>query len=304
MQASAICRFMLCATLAVCCIESVVAADSMTLRKIQASGIISLGYWEAEFPFSFVGPGQRPSGYTLDICERIVDAVKHKMGLPDLDRRYVLVTAPTRFPLVESGAVDLECGVSTHTVERERRVAFTVTTFVAEGRLLSKRSAPVLQLKDMRGKVITSSIGTTSLANLQRLSAAEDLNIAIVPAENTLNGFHLVVADRAAAFAMDDALLRAILAAQPNPDDYVISDERLTVEPYAIMLTPGDPEFKRLADQVIIDLFKSGEMLRLYKKWFQSPVAPTGVNLSFPLYTSMKRLAADPTDSADPARYP
>ena len=287
---------------AACCAAG--AAESATLRKIRESGVITLGYREAEFPFSYLDQGQRPVGYTMDICDRIVNAVKQRLNMPDLERRYVQVESPTRIPLVSNGTVDLECGVTTNTVEREREVAFTITTFVAESRLVSKKSAPVMRLEDMRGKVVTSTVGTTSLTHLQELYSTKGLDMTILAAQDDPEAFRLVVTDRAAAYAMDDALLRGTVASQPDPGDYVISSERLSVEPYGIMLTKGDPEFKRLADQVITGLFSSGDIFKLYRKWFQSPIPPKGVNLAFPIFPSMQRLVAHPTDSPDPASYP
>ena len=287
---------------AACCAAG--AAESATLRKIRESGVITLGYREAEFPFSYLDQGQRPVGYTMDICDRIVNAVKQRLNMPDLERRYVQVESPTRIPLVSNGTVDLECGVTTNTVEREREVAFTITTFVAESRLVSKKSSPVMRLEDMRGKVVTSTVGTTSLTHLQELYSTKGLDMTILAAQDDPEAFRLVVTDRAAAYAMDDALLRGTVASQPDPGDYVISSERLSVEPYGIMLTKGDPEFKRLADQVIIGLFSSGDIFKLYRKWFQSPIPPKGVNLAFPIFPSMQRLVAHPTDSPDPASYP
>lgn len=287
---------------AACCAAG--GAESATLRKIRESGVITLGYREAEFPFSYLDQAQRPVGYTMDICDRIVNAVKQRLNMPDLERRYVQVESPTRIPLVSNGTVDLECGVTTNTVEREREVAFTITTFVAESRLVSKKSSPVMRLEDMRGKVVTSTVGTTSLTHLQELYSTKGLDMTILAAQDDPEAFRLVVTDRAAAYAMDDALLRGTVASQPDPGDYVISSERLSVEPYGIMLTKGDPEFKRLADQVIIGLFSSGDIFKLYRKWFQSPIPPKGVNLAFQIFPSMQRLVAHPTDSPDPASYP
>jgi glutamate/aspartate transport system substrate-binding protein len=128
--------------------------------------------------------------------------------------------------------------------------------------------------------------------------------MTILASKDDPEAFRLVATDRAAAYAMDDALLRGTIARSAQPDDYVVSSERLAVEPYGIMLAKGDPEFKRLADQVIVGLFKSGEILRLYRRWFQSPTAPRGINLAFPIFPSMLRLVAHPTDSPDPANYP
>jgi glutamate/aspartate transport system substrate-binding protein len=290
----------LCAAVA----TAAAAQESATLSKIRESGIITLGHRDSQFPFSYLDDAQRPIGYTMDICDRIVDAVQARLGLRDLERRYVQVTSATRIPMVSNGTVDLECGVTTNTVERERQVAFTMTTFVAESRLLSKKSAPVWRLEDLRGKVVTSTVGTTSLAHLQDLYARHGVDMTILASRDDPEAFRLVATDRAAAYAMDDALLRGTIARSAQPDEYVVSNERLSVEPYAIMLAKGDPEFKRLADQVIIGLFKSGEILRLYRRWFQSPTPPRGINLAFPIFPAMLRLVAHPTDSPDPANYP
>src|SRR5207244_2587665 len=140
------------------------AEDSATLRKIRESGVITIGYRESQFPFSYLDDAQHPVGYTMDICQRIAEAVRKRLGLRSLERRYVPVTSATRIPMVANGTVDLECGVTTNNAERQREVAFTITTFVAESRLVSRKAAPVMHLEDMSGKVITSTVGTTSLA--------------------------------------------------------------------------------------------------------------------------------------------
>jgi len=280
------------------------AEESATLRKIREAGVITLGYRESQLPFSYLDDAQHPIGYTMDICERIVEAVRRRLGLRDLERRYVPVSSATRIPLVSNGSVDLECGVTTNTAPRQREVAFTVTTFVAESRLLSRRGAPVMRLEDLRGKVVTSTVGTTSLTHLQALHAARGIDMDILAAKDDPDAFRLVATGRADAYAMDDALLRGAIARTGRPQDYVVSTERLAVEPYAIMLAKGDPAFKRLADETIVELFRSGDIYKLYGRWFQSPIPPRGVNLAFPLFPSMRRLVAQPTDSADPADYP
>jgi len=297
-------RLLIAALLALQCTFAAAAEDSPTLRKIRESGVITLGYRESQFPFSYLDGAQHPIGYTMDICGRIVEAVKQRLGLRDLERRYVPVTSATRIPLVANGTVDLECGVTTNTLEREREVAFTITTFVAESRLLSRKSAPVATLDDLRGKVVTSTVGTTSLTHLQELYATRGLDMTILAAKDDPDAFRLVATGRADAYAMDDALLRGTIARSGRPQDYVVSTERLAVEPYAIMLAKGDPAFKRLADETIVELFRSGDIYKLYGKWFQSPVPPRGLNLAFPLFPSMRRLVAQPTDSPDPADYP
>jgi glutamate/aspartate transport system substrate-binding protein len=290
----------------VCCAAAAQPAHaqtSPTLRKIRESGVITIAHRESSVPFSYLDDAQRPIGYSIAICDRIVEAVKLKLGLRDLERRYVPVSSATRVPMVANGTVDLECGVTTNNVERQKQVAFTVTTFVAASRLVSKKSSPVMKLEDLRGKAVTSTVGTTSLRHLQELYTGRHLDMSIVASKDDPDAFRLVETDRVAAYAMDDVLLRGTVALSRNPSDYVISDDALSVEPYGIMLSKSDPEFKRLADDAIVALFKSGEIQQLYRRWFQSPIPPHGINLNMPMLPAMQRVIEHPTDSPDPAVY-
>jgi len=277
--------------------------ESMTLRKIRAAGVISIGYRDGSVPFSYLDERRHPVGYSMDICLRIVDAVKTRLELPQLTVKLVPVTSATRIPLVVNGSVDLECGVTTNTVERQKQVAFTVTTFVAASRLLSKRSSPILTLNDLRGKSVVSTVGTTSIKYLPELNTQRGLDVTILAAKDDPDAFRLVETDRATAYAMDDVLLRSSVAVAHNPEDYVISAEALSVEPYGIMLGKGDPEFKKLADDTIAALFASRDIERLYRKWFDSPVPPKGINLKLPMHPALRRVIEHPTDSGDPAVY-
>jgi glutamate/aspartate transport system substrate-binding protein len=279
------------------------AQESPTLRKIREAGVVTIGYRESSVPFSYLDDAQRPVGYSMAICDRIVDAVKAQLQLPDLERRFVAVTSATRVPLVANGTVDLECGVTTNNVERQRQVAFTVTTYVAASRLVSKKTAPIVRLEDLRGKVVTSTVGTTSLRHLQELYASRGLTMTILAARDDPDAFRLVETDRAAGYAMDDVLLAATVARSRRPGDYLISEDALSVEPYGIMLSKDDRAFKRLADDAIVALFKSGDIHKLYRRWFESPIPPSGINLSLPMSAAMRRVVEHPTDSPDPATY-
>jgi glutamate/aspartate transport system substrate-binding protein len=277
--------------------------DSPTLRKIREAGVISLGYRDASVPFSYLDDAQRPIGYSVDICQRIVEAVKRRLGLRELEQRYVPVSSATRVSLVANGQVDLECGVTTNNAERQRKVAFTITTYVAASRLVSRRAAPVMKLDDLRQKIVASTVGTTSLHHLHDLSTNRGLEMQILAARDDPEAFRMVETGRAAAYAMDDVLLRATVAAARRPEDFVLSDEALSVEPYGIMLGRDDPEFKRVADEAIVTLFRTGEIFRLYQRWFQSPIPPRGLNLQLPMHPAMRRVVDRPTDSPDPAVY-
>lgn len=296
-------RWVLAFTVGLVTASTGVAAESMTLRKIRETGVVTIGYRDASIPLSYLDARQKPIGYSIDICRHIVDAVKAHLQMQELTTRMVLVNASTRIPLVANGTVDLECGVTTNNVERQQQVAFTVTTFVAESRVLSRKSSPVRTVSALNGKTVVSAAGTTSVRHLQDLGRRRSMGLTILAARDETEALRMVDTDRANAYAMDDVLLRSAAAASGHPEDYLISDDALSVEPYAIMLNRDDPEFKRLADEAIVQLFKSGEIYRLYHQWFRSPIPPKGTNLQMPLSPALERVYQRPTDSPDPATY-
>jgi glutamate/aspartate transport system substrate-binding protein len=254
-------------------------------------------------PFSYLDGRQRPVGYSMDICMHIVEAVKQRLKLPGLNVKLTPVTSATRVPLVVNHAVDLECGTTTNTLERQETVAFLNTTFIATGRLLSKQSARISDIEDLRGQAVVSTAGTTSMRNLVALNAARGLQMRILAGKDHADSFHLVDTDRAIAFAMDDVLLYSLAALSKRPAAYYISTEPLSIEPYGIVVRKNDPEFKRLGDEVIAGLFKSGEIGRIYQRWFQSPIPPRQINLQLPMSAPLMKAIVQPTDSGDPAHY-
>lgn len=280
------------------------AADGPTLARVRETGVIVIGYRPASLPFSYLDAQLRPTGYTVDLCDRIVAAVRQKLQLPDLEVRRVEVASATRMPLVINGTLDLECGITTHTAERARHQAFSLTVFVAETRLLARASERVQSLAELRGKPVASTIGTTSIQHLAKVNDQQGLGIRILGGLDDPEGFQLVRSGRAAAFLMDDVIIRAVLAQQgPSADDYRISDQPLTVEPYAIGLRKGDPQFKALVDGVLAGLYRSGEIHAIYRRWFESPLPSQGLNLKLPMSAAFRRVIANPTDSPDPERY-
>lgn len=279
------------------------AAGSPTLRKIRDTGLITLGYRLTSAPFSYLDAQRVPVGYTVDLCHRVVAAVRQRLALPDLEVRQMAVSSANRLPLLANGTVDLECGVTTNTAERQRSVAFSVTLFVASSKLLSRRSAPVPDLEALRGRAVATTLATTSIQFLQAENQRLGLDLRILAGLDDVEGFRMVTAGKAAAYAMDDVLLQSLLAAAPDAADYVIAEPALTREPYAIGLRRGDPVFKRLVDEVLTGLFRSGEIEGLYRKWFQSPIPPRGINLNLPMSAALQRAIAHPTDSPDPASY-
>jgi glutamate/aspartate transport system substrate-binding protein len=277
--------------------------ESPTLTKIQETGVISLGYRDGSIPFSYLDEKQHPIGYSMDLCLHIVNAVKHRLQLDDLQIRWTPVNSSTRIPMVANSTIDLECGTTTNTVVRQKYVSFAVTTFVAGSRLASKRSSHIRGLEDLRGRAVVSTAGTTSIARLVEMNAAMNLGMTILVGKDHVQSFRMVESDRAVAFAMDDVLLHGLIASARDPSIYTVSGEPLSVEPYGIALRKGDPEFKALADETIVSLFRSGEIHAIYRKWFESPIPPRPITLGLPMSESLKNVIARPTDSGNAADY-
>jgi glutamate/aspartate transport system substrate-binding protein len=283
--------------------QAALAQESPTLNKVQQTGVIVLGHRVGSVPFSYLDEKLKPVGYSMDLCYRIVDAVQARLKLRNLQVKLVAVTPATRIPLVSNGTVDLECGVTTNTAERQKSESFSVTTFVAVSRLLTKRSSGIQSLSDLQGRPVVSTVGTTNIRYLHEVNLARKLDMKILAGLDDSESFQMVETDRAVAYAMDDVLLRSLVANAKNPVDFSISEDSLSIEPYGIALTKSDPAFKQLVDGVLTGIFKSGEINAIYGKWFQSPIAPRGVNLQLPMSTALKRVIAAPTDSPDPKRY-
>ncbi len=274
-----------------------------TLKKIKDSGTITLGVRDSSIPFSYLDDKQAYQGYSIDLCLRIVDAVRKEVGVQNLNVKMNPVTSATRIPLMANGTVDLECGSTTNNLERQKQVAFAPTTFVAANRLLAKKSANIQSLNDLKGKTLVSTSGTANIKQVTMLNAQRQLGMRIMPAKDHAEGFLMVETGRAVAFAMDDVLLASLAASSKSPQDYAITKEALSVEPYGIMLRRDDPQFKKVVDAAIVGVFKSGEINRLYNKWFMSPIPPKNVNLNWPMTEQLKAVIAKPTDSGDPADY-
>jgi glutamate/aspartate transport system substrate-binding protein len=290
-------RFLIVSLAMALFVHDAVAQESLTLKKVKETEVITIGYRVGSIPFSYLDNKQRPIGYSMDLCDVIVEAVKARLNLKNLEVKYIPVTAANRMPLVGNDIVDLECGSTTNTVERQKKVSFTVTTFVAAGRLVSKKSSNITSIEDLKGRPVVSSAGTTSVAVLTELNRSRNLGMRVLVAKDHNESFKMVNADRAVAFLMDDVILHGLVASTMRPQDYVISDESLSNEPYGIIVRKDDPEFKSIADNALIDLFKSGEINRIYRKWFQSPIPPWQINLQMPMNDALKKAIANPADS-------
>ncbi len=274
-----------------------------TLKKIKDSGSISVGHRDASIPFSYLDDKQQPIGYSMDLCMKIVDAVKANLKMPNLKIVLTPVTSATRIPLLANGTVDMECGSTTNNLDRQKQISYVVTTFVTANRVMAKKSSKVAKLDDLKGKALVSTSGTTNLKQVTELNASRNLGMNIMAAKDHAEAFLMVETDRVTAFAMDDILLYGLVASAKTPGDFMVSNEALSVEPYGIMVRKDDPAFKKVADDAVVALFKSGEINKIYSKWFQSAIPPKNVNLNLPMSDQLKKVIAKPTDSGDPAAY-
>jgi len=278
-------------------------AQEGTLKKIKDSGAITIGHRDASIPFSYYDDKQQPIGYAMDLCYRIVDAVRTELKMPKIDIKYQLVTSANRIPLMANGTIDLECGSTTNNLERQKQVWFTITHFVTANRFVSKRSANLKALDDLKGKTIVSTAGTTNIKQITELNAQKNLGASIISANGHPEAFLMVETGRAAAFVMDDILLYSLVATSKAPAEYEISADALSVEPYGIMVRKDDVAFKKVVDAAMVNTYKSGAINGIYNKWFLTAIPPKGVNLNVPMGDAFKKVVANPTDSGDPAAY-
>jgi len=278
-------------------------AQDGTLKKIKDSGSITIGHRDASVPFSYYDDKQQPIGYAMDLCHRIVDAVKAELKMPALKTNYQLVTSANRIPLMANGTIDLECGSTTNNLARQEQVWFTITHFVTANRWVAKKSSKVKSLEDLKGKTIVSTAGTTNIKQITEINAAQNLNMRIISANGHPEAFQMVETGRAEAFVMDDILLASLAASSRSPKDYEISATALSVEPYGIMLRKDDKEFKAVVDKAMTQIYKSGQINAIYSKWFEKPIPPKNINLNLPMGAAFKKVVANPTDSGDPKAY-
>jgi glutamate/aspartate transport system substrate-binding protein len=279
------------------------AGQEGTLKKIKESGAITIGHRDASVPFSYYDDKQQPVGYAMDLCHRIVDAVKKDLAMPKLEVKYQLVTSANRIPLMANGTIDLECGSTTNNLERQKQVWFTITHFVTANRWIAKKSSKVHSLDDLKGKTIVSTAGTTNIKQITEINGQKNLGMNIISANGHPEAFQMVETGRAAAFVMDDILLYSLAAQSRSPKDYEISKQALSVEPYGIMVRKDDAEFKKVVDAAMTEIYKSGQINAIYAKWFQKPVPPKNINLNVPMSDQFKKVVQHPTDSGDPKDY-
>ncbi|MCL2871863.1 MAG: transporter substrate-binding domain-containing protein [Betaproteobacteria bacterium] len=274
-----------------------------TLKKIKDTGTITIGHRDSSIPFSYYDDKQNVVGYAIDLCMKVADEVKAELKMPDLKVKLNPVTSSTRIPLIANGTIDIECGSTTNNLERQQQAWFSPTYFVITTKFVTKKGSAIKSFKDLKGKTVSTTAGTTSAKLLAEMNSKDDYKMNVISAKDHAEGFLLVESGRAEAFAMDDILIYGLIANSKTPDNYVLSNDWLTIEPYGAMLRKDDKPFKDVVDRAFNKIFASGEVETLYKKWFLSPIPPRGVNLNVPLSPLLKKVFEHPTDSGDPKAY-
>jgi len=267
-----------------------------TLKKIKETGAITIGHRESSIPFSYLDDQQRPIGYAMDLCMKIVDAVKAELKMPDLKVNLQPVTSSNRIPLLQNGTIDLECGSTTNSVLRQQQVSFGPTYFVINVTAAVKKSSKINSLADLNGKTISTTSGTTSVPLLKTYEKTQNAEIKEIYGKDHAESFLLMADDRSAAFVMDDILLAGQIANSKNPAEYKIIPESLRQEPYSMMLRKDDPQFKAQVDKTISGVMKSGEIEKIYAKWFTSSIPPKGINMNFPMTPAIREAFKNPND--------
>jgi ABC-type amino acid transport substrate-binding protein len=270
------------------------AAD--TLAKIAESGKITLAYRESSVPFSYLDGPNKPIGFSVELSNAVVEAVKKKLNKPNLQVALMPVTSQNRIPLIQNGTIDLECGSTTNNSARGKDVAFAVNHFYTGTRLLVKKSSKIKNYADLAKKTIASTTGTTNALVMRKYNAEKNLDMDIVLGKDHADAFLLVESDRALAFAMDDILLFGLIANAKNPAEFEVVGDALQVEPYACMLPKDDPAFKKVVDDTIVGLMKSGEFEKMYTKWFLSPIPPKNAPLNLPMSPQLRDNIKAPSD--------
>jgi glutamate/aspartate transport system substrate-binding protein len=267
-----------------------------TLKKAKDTGSFTLGYRESSIPFSYLDDKQQPIGYAMDLCMKVFDAVKSELKMPNLKLNLQSVSSSNRIPLLQNGTIDLECGSTTNSVERQKQVAFGPTYFVINVTAGVKKASGIKRLTDLAGKTVSTTSGTTAVPLLKEFEKAKNIEIKTIYGKDHAESFLLLVQDRSSAFVMDDILVAGEIANSASPGDFTILTDSLRTEPYSMMLRKDDPQFKALVDKTIGAVMKSGQINAIYAKWFTSPIPPKGINLNFPQTQAIKDAFANPND--------
>ena len=272
------------------------AAQADTLAKIKESGVATMGVRESSGALSYTLGDGKYAGFHVEVCSRVLADVQKRLGLAKMDIKYQPVTSQNRIPLVQNGTVDIECGSTTNNATRQKDVSFAVTTFVEEVRIAVKANSGITSIGQLNGKNVATTTGTTSVQLLRKHERGAGVDFKEVFGKDHADSFLLLETGRADAFVMDGQILAGNIAKSKAPADYRVVGEVLSVEPIAIMMRKDDPAFKKLVDESIGAMIKSGDMAKAYDKWFVQPIPPSNTRVGLPASDATKAAWASPND--------
>ena len=267
-----------------------------TLKKIKDSGTITEGVRESSGALAFTLGDGKYTGFHYDVCAHIIADIQKQLGMAKLETKYQPVTSQNRIPLVQNGTVDLECGSTTNNAARQKDVAFAPALYVEEVRIAVKKSSGIKGIADLNGKTVATTTGTTSVQLLRKNKRAQGMDFKELNGKDHSDSFLLLESGRADAFVMDGQILAGLISKAKNPGDFAIVGEPLSVEPIAIMYRKDDPAFKKAVDDSVRAMAKSGEVAKLYDKWFMQPIPPGNTKVNLPASDATKAAWANPTD--------
>ena len=267
-----------------------------TLEKIAKSGVITLGYYESSSPFSLLDENKRPAGYSVDICLKVVEAIKRELKRPDIAVKFYPLTAGKNISALVAGEYDLECGSTTNTSERRKSAAFTIPTFIAVITLLVREDSGIKSVYDLSGKTVVTTKGTQSEKLFSELNTSAILRSKIILGNNHAESFSLLESGKANAFVMNDTILSGQRATSKTPNRYVLTRDTLEIAPKSLMMRKDDAALKRIVNSEIHRLITQHEIYAIYRKWFESPIPPQQINLNLPMSYLLRDSFKTPTD--------
>ena len=253
------------------------AEGSFVLKRIKERGTINMGHRESSVPFAYIGSDGKPIGYSIDLCMKVIDAVKNEIGVSNLKINYVPVTSQTRIALMANGTIDIECGSTTNNLTRQKQVDYLPVTFITGTKLASKKGSGITEIEDLDGKTIGLSLGTTNEKAVKREAAKLGIKIRTIMVKDHPQGWLALESGRADAYASDHVLLYGLISKSKNPSQFQVTGRFLSYDPYGIMVPRNDSTYRRLGTVVIADLMRSGEAKQIYDKWFNP--GPTKINM-------------------------